>query len=160
MPSRITATRIAIPALRFLSWYKALWILGYPHHIVYAPPFQKLFVVPLTSFLWALLAICPFIILRYRTVYIIYVSLLAAVLTILAYDAIIPYSYTAYGNYQVNGNSKSINGEHVSHWSSSLDGIQIDDIAMALVFLSPLILGIIYRRSYPEWTEDPANKDR
>ncbi len=149
-PQSATAIRIAIPFLRFLTWYKALWIISYPQFISYAIPLQKQFVIPLASYMWGVLSLLPFILLRFRPFYIFYIITLSTLLVILAYDYFIPFGYPE--GIPAIGNAKSTINDEVVYWTSQ-PGFSNIDVFMAIIFIAPLPLAVIYRRYFPQWAK-------
>ncbi len=151
-PQSATAIRVAIPFLRLLTWYKALWEISSPQFIIYSIPLQKQFFIPLTSYMWGILALVPFILLRYRPFYTFYIITLSALLVILAYDYFIPYSYPEGG--VIRGDAMSTSNGEVVYWTSRHDFPNIEHIFIAIIMIAPLPLAVIYRRYFPLW----ANK--
>ena len=151
-PRSAIAIRVAIPVLRFFTWYRALWIVCYPQFISYAIPLQKQFFIPLTSYVWGILALTPFILLRFRLFYILYIITFSTVLAIIAYDYFIPYAYPEGISSSSNAMSER-NGE-VVYWTSQPDFPNAEHIFMAIIMVVPLPLAVIYRRYFPLW----ANK--
>ena len=159
-PTWSSIIRVGIPFLRVLIWYRALWAITVSG-AVYAPPLQKMFVVPLTEFVWAFLALTPFVILRVRSIFIAYVTIFIAALVILAYDYCISFRYispeytgdisSASGSY-----SRRFTGDDLEYWTSNPSMPDIEGIMIVLVVIAPLALAFVYRHVYSNWTKEEA----
>jgi hypothetical protein len=161
-PTWSSIIRVGIPFLKLLTWYRALWVLTVSE-AVYAPPIQKLLIVPLTEFVWAILAVTPFIILRVRSIFVAYVTVFIAALIILAYDYFMPFryispSYTGDISSPASAYSRRFNGDIVEYWISNPSMPDSEDIMIALVLIAPLILAFVYRKVYPNWTAKEAQQ--
>jgi hypothetical protein len=145
--------RIGIPILRLLSWYQAFWIIPFTE-VLWAAPLQKQLVVPLAKLAWALLALVPFILLRFRRVFAVYAVGSSAVLMVLAWDYFVPFRYVAPGfSGTIPGdNFYSYISGSVAVWVSR-PSFNVDDIPLFLVLISPLFLACVYRAFYPHWTK-------
>jgi hypothetical protein len=151
---------VGIPILRLLSWLRALFIFSMGG-VLWAAPIQKLFVVPLAHAVWALLALMPFILLRFRWVFVTYVTIFIAALAVLAYDYFIPFRYisSAYTGEILNPSgaySRRFSGDDVDYWISNFTVPNGDDLMMTLVIVAPLLLAIVYRNVYSYWTAKEA----
>lgn len=144
--------RIAIPIFRLMSFYRAIWIVGYPQFISLAAPMQKQFVVPLAEYIWSILALMPFIVIRTKAVFYLYVGIMLSVLTVMLYDFCIPYSYSVKGVEAPMSNSRYEVNDTVVYWSSFNGFPDVYELLMGLVFVVPFILSIVYRRSFHLWT--------
>ncbi len=152
--------RIAIPFLRLLPAYSALLVLatlyefGPGAFVHYAPPLQKLFCVPIAQVLWACLALTPFVLLRSRAAFHIYVSLYLGCLAFMAYDYFVPFRYVA-PNFQGEvrdgggGFSRAGNDNSIDYWISYPTTPRGENWIASLFLVTPLILAFVYRRCYP-----------
>ena len=147
--------RIAIPFLRLLTWYKALWAVSYPQFITYSVPLQKQFFIPLTSYMWGILALVPFILLRFRVFHLFYIITLSALLLILAYDYFVPFAYPE--GVASSGNAKSISNGEVVYWVSRPNFPNMEHIFMAIIMIAPLPLAAVYRRYFPRWVNHKSS---
>jgi hypothetical protein len=151
-PQSATTIRVAIPLLRFFTWYRALWEVSGFQFISYTVPLQKQFFIPLTSFTWGILALVPFILLRFRPFYVFYIITLSTLLVILAYDYFIPYAYPE--GVSSSGNAMREVNDEVVYWTSQPDFPNIAHIFIAIIMIAPLPLAIIYRRYFPQWVNN------
>src|SRR5436190_11844035 len=127
--TRANLIRFGIPVLRFLPSFAAVWHFaalydfGPKMFIAYAPPLQKVFYAPIMLFVWAALALVPFILLRKSMAFYIYVTLFVGCLTFMAYDYFVPFRYVSPG-FQGEimesswGGTKSGNHDRINYWIS------------------------------------------
>jgi len=160
--------RIGIPLLRLLPFYSAVWAfaalydLGPKTLIVYAPPLQKVFYAPIVGFVWAALALVPFVLLRRSIVFYIYATLLFGCLTFMTCDYLVPFRYVSpdyHGEILDSGGgySKSGNDDNIDYWISYPTFPPNEDVwPVWLVSIAPLILAFVYRRFYPLWTSNAS----
>ena len=141
-PTWSSIIRVGIPFLRVLIWYRALWAITVSG-AVYAPPLQKMFVVPLTEFVWAFLALTPFVILRVRSIFIAYVTIFIAALVILADDYCIFIPDISRIHWKIfparaADIPRRFTGDDLEYWTSNPSMPDIEGIMIVLVVIAPL----------------------
>ena len=140
LATKAMTIRVAIPLLRILPFYAALFALAVlcdslfglgPKNfrfIVYASPLREFFYAPIIHVVWAFLALTPFMLLRRPIVFRIYSGLFFGCLAFKVYD------YLA-GHPTFPPNE--------------------DDRWLPLVYAAPLLLAFVYRRYHVLWTTNP-----
>jgi hypothetical protein len=162
--TKATILRVAIPVLRLLPAYAAVYgfavlhDLGVKAFIAYAPPLQKVFYAPIMLFVWGGLALAPFVLLRNNVAFRLYVALFLGCLGFMAYDYLVPFRYVAPGfrgavSDAGGGFSRAGEIDRVDYWISyPAFPPNEDDMWMLVVRVTPLALAFVYRRSYRLWT--------
>jgi len=95
----------------------------------------------------------PFIIIRIKALFYLYVAMMIIVLTVMMYDFCIPYSYSVKGVEAPMSNSRHEVNDTVIYWSSYNGFPDVYELLMAVIFVMPLILSIVYRRNFSSWTQ-------
>jgi hypothetical protein len=144
------ALSVAIFLLRIYPAFCGLYAILMTEYITYAKPFQKLFVDRLATSVWGVLALTPFILLKFQWLFRFYCFLFSAVLIFKAYDFLIPFKYVS-PSYRGNvpdpfpGYSSRGNDDSIDFWISS-PAFVYPTLMMAAVFVLPFFLALIFRR--------------
>ena len=135
--TKATMIRVAIPLLRFVPFYAALFTLaalcdslfGFGPKdfqlIRYASPLRESFYGPLIDVLWAFLALTPFVLLRHSVMFRLYSGVFLGCLTFKAYDYLA--GHPTFPPHE-------------------------DERWLPLVYAAPLVLAFVYRRYHVLWT--------
>ena len=154
--TKAAVIRVCIPLIRLASFYAGLYAVMMAKFVLYAPPLQKLFYHRIVTCIWGCLALTPFVLLRQSWAFYIYRVLFIGCVAFMAYDHFVPFRYVS-PSFQERllasggGYSTSGNDDNIGYWISYPTPPTGEDILVAIVYLSPLALAILYRRFYKLW---------
>lgn len=154
--AKVSLIRVLIPSLRLFSFYGGIYAVGMWEYAVYAPPLQKVFYARMFDCLWGVLALTPFILLRWTLVFRIYCLAFAIWAAFSIYNSCFPFRYvspTYDGTVPETGVSEASSGndDNIGYWVSFPTAPNAEGILIAVVHIAPVILACVYRRYYRSW---------
>jgi hypothetical protein len=156
---KASTIRVLIPIFRLLPFYAGSFAINMWEHVRYEPPLQKEFYAHLVMGLWGVLALTPFILLRLRFAFAIYCFLYISCLGFMLYDRFVPFRYMSpdYHGPAYDSNTIAHSGDNVTYLVSNPPALDAENILMAVIYATPLLLACVYRRYFRSWVASSSN---